>query len=62
MGTQGVVFDIQRWSLHDGPGIRTNVFLKDVRFPVSGAAIRNRRSEMWSWPILRINVSGVEAA
>ena len=28
MGTQGVVFDIQRWSLHDGPGIRTNVFLK----------------------------------
>jgi pyruvate formate lyase activating enzyme len=25
---KGVVFDIQRWSLHDGPGIRTNVFLK----------------------------------
>lgn len=24
----GTVFDIQRWSLHDGPGIRTNVFLK----------------------------------
>jgi pyruvate formate lyase activating enzyme len=24
----GRVFDIQRWSLHDGPGIRTNVFLK----------------------------------
>ncbi len=24
----GMVFDIQRWSLHDGPGIRTNVFLK----------------------------------
>lgn len=28
VGTEGVVFDIQRWSLHDGPGIRTNVFLK----------------------------------
>lgn len=24
----GRVFDIQRWSLHDGAGIRTNVFLK----------------------------------
>lgn len=24
----GMIFDIQRWSLHDGPGIRTNVFLK----------------------------------
>jgi glycyl-radical enzyme activating protein len=26
--TQGKVFDIQRYSLHDGPGLRTNVFLK----------------------------------
>jgi len=25
---RGVVFDIQRYSLHDGPGLRTNVFLK----------------------------------
>ncbi|MFN8444979.1 MAG: glycyl-radical enzyme activating protein [Caldilineaceae bacterium] len=25
---QGMVFDIQRYSLHDGPGLRTNVFLK----------------------------------
>lgn len=25
---QGIVFDIQRFSLHDGPGIRTTVFLK----------------------------------
>lgn len=25
---QGIVFDIQRFSLHDGPGIRTIVFLK----------------------------------
>lgn len=24
----GIVFDIQRFSVHDGPGIRTNVFLK----------------------------------
>ncbi|MGI6227179.1 MAG: glycyl-radical enzyme activating protein [Peptococcales bacterium] len=26
--TKGMVFNIQRFSLHDGPGIRTNVFLK----------------------------------
>ncbi len=25
---EGVVFDVQRHSLHDGPGLRTNVFLK----------------------------------
>ena len=24
----GIVFDIQKFSIHDGPGIRTNVFLK----------------------------------
>ena len=24
----GIVFDIQHYSIHDGPGIRTNVFLK----------------------------------
>ncbi|HQK24210.1 MAG TPA: 4Fe-4S binding protein, partial [Synergistaceae bacterium] len=26
--TSGVVFDLHRYSLHDGPGIRTTVFLK----------------------------------
>ena len=28
MDTHGIVFDIQRYSIHDGPGIRTTVFLK----------------------------------
>lgn len=28
MEIKGLVFDIQRWSLHDGPGIRTNIFFK----------------------------------
>jgi pyruvate formate lyase activating enzyme len=27
-GSTGLVFDVQRYSLHDGPGIRTTVFLK----------------------------------
>ncbi|MBU5636384.1 glycyl-radical enzyme activating protein [Geomonas sp. Red69] len=26
--TEGIVFNLQRYSLHDGPGIRTTVFLK----------------------------------
>lgn len=28
MMVKGIVFDIQRFSIHDGPGIRTTVFLK----------------------------------
>jgi pyruvate formate lyase activating enzyme len=27
-GVEGRIFDIQRYSLHDGPGLRTNVFFK----------------------------------
>ena len=26
--TKGIIFDIQRFSIHDGPGIRTSVFFK----------------------------------
>ena len=39
----GVVFDIQRWSLHDGPGIRTNVFMKGC--PLSCAWCSNPESQ-----------------
>lgn len=28
MGIEGIVFDIQRFTLHDGPGLRTELFLK----------------------------------
>ncbi len=28
MNPEGIIFDIQRFSLHDGPGIRTTVFMK----------------------------------
>ncbi len=28
MSEKGIVFNIQRFSIHDGPGIRTTVFLK----------------------------------
>jgi pyruvate formate lyase activating enzyme len=26
--TTGIIFDIKRFAIHDGPGIRTTVFLK----------------------------------
>ena len=35
MNTRGRIFDIQKYSIHDGPGIRTIVFLK-------GCALRCR--------------------
>ena len=27
MGVKGIVFNIQRFSIHDGPGIRTTVII-----------------------------------
>lgn len=32
LNTQGQIFDIQRYSVHDGPGVRTIVFLKGCMF------------------------------
>ena len=43
---KGIVFDIKKYSLHDGPGIRTTVFLKGVRSGASGAIIP--RAGGWS--------------
>ncbi|MCR4393767.1 MAG: glycyl-radical enzyme activating protein [Dehalococcoidales bacterium] len=41
--TQGMVFDIQNYSLHDGPGIRTLVFLKGC--PLSCIWCQNPESQ-----------------
>ena len=30
---EGLIFDIQRFSIHDGPGIRTLVFFKGWKLP-----------------------------
>jgi pyruvate formate lyase activating enzyme len=40
---EGIVFDVQRYSLHDGPGLRTNVFLKGC--PLSCAWCANPESQ-----------------
>jgi pyruvate formate lyase activating enzyme len=41
--TEGVVFNIQRYSIHDGPGIRTTVFLKGC--PLRCAWCQNPESQ-----------------
>lgn len=35
-----MIFNIQRYSTHDGPGIRTVVFLKGCSLAVAGARTR----------------------
>ncbi|MHB1000820.1 MAG: glycyl-radical enzyme activating protein [Armatimonadota bacterium] len=41
--TEGLIFDIQRFSIHDGPGIRTTVFLKGC--PLNCAWCHNPESQ-----------------
>lgn len=36
----GRIFDIQSYSVHDGPGCRTLVFYQDVRCAANGVRIR----------------------
>jgi pyruvate formate lyase activating enzyme len=50
-GATGLVFDVQRYSLHDGPGIRTTVFLKGC--PLRCAWCHNPES-LRSDPELRV--------
>lgn len=63
----GTVFDIQRFSLHDGPGIRTIVFLKGC--PLSCQWCSNPESQsikpviMYKeddWPSLRPLHNGLQ--
>jgi pyruvate formate lyase activating enzyme len=53
VGKTGLVFDIQRFSIHDGPGIRTTVFLKGC--PLACPWCHNPESqastpELMLWP------------
>ena len=54
--TKGRIFNIQRFSIHDGPGVRTIVFLK-------GCPLRCRwccNPESHNWEIETITIAGVE--
>ncbi|MHB1345182.1 MAG: glycyl-radical enzyme activating protein [Thermoleophilia bacterium] len=46
----GVVFDIQHFSIHDGPGIRTTVFLKGC--PLACVWCQNPESQAWAPEIM----------
>ena len=43
LDTKGRIFDVQKYSVHDGPGIRSIVFLKAFS-AAAGAVIRNHRN------------------
>ncbi|MCV4724678.1 4Fe-4S cluster-binding domain-containing protein, partial [Escherichia coli] len=48
--TEGVIFNIQRYSLHDGPGIRTIPFFKGC--PLSCKWCSNPESQRYSPELL----------
>ena len=51
---EGMVFDIQRLSVHDGPGIRTTVFFKKAALcAVFGAITRNPMQYSRSWRFMK---------
>lgn len=58
--TEGVIFNIQRYSLHDGPGIRTITFLKAARCPANGVVILNHNVTAQSYYLKRMIASAVE--
>ncbi len=50
MQTKGIIFDIKRFALHDGPGLRTTVFLKGC--PLSCSWCHNPESREFSPALL----------
>ena len=48
---RGNIFDIKRYAIHDGPGIRTTVFLKGCRLQWKGG-----------WPFVKGAVPSLETA
>ena len=55
--TEGVIFNIQRYSLHDGPSIRTIPFFKGC--PANGVVILNHNVTAQSYYLKRMIASAV---
>jgi hypothetical protein len=55
-----MIFDIDRYAIHDGPGIRLLIFMKGCAFDVFGAAIRRAKTFFPNSLISLRNVSVVE--
>lgn len=56
MEQTAMVMDIQRFSIHDGPGIRTTVFLKGCHMSCSGAIIQSPNMQSRSLCFMKRNV------
>ena len=63
MEAKGIVFNIQKFSIHDGPGVRTTVFLKGCPLRCKWCSNRadHRLSEGMSPPLQMVLQPGVPA-
>jgi len=55
--TTGIVFNFQQFSIQDGPGLRTTMFVKDVLFTVPGVQILSQYIHLIRLRRFRINVA-----
>lgn len=62
MSAAGTIFNIQKFSIHDGPGIRTLVFFKGCPCVASGAATPNHSVPNPNPATIRKNASAADAA
>ena len=50
---EAVIFNIQRMSMHDGPGVRSTVFFKGVTCGAGGATIPSQSVRCRKWSGIR---------
>lgn len=53
---KGLIFNIQKFSLNDGPGIRTVVFFKGCPLRCNGVLIQNHNSESLSLCLTQVKI------